>query len=264
MKMKVSVYDLNGNVKEKIELPGVFKETVRPDIIKRAVLALQSSKRQPYGSDPIAGLRTAVHYHGKRRHRWMMINRGMARLPRIHAGSPHMTWRVRRVPQAVKGRRAHPPKTEKIWEQKINNKEMLLGLKSAVAATGNRELIKARGHRIDNVKDLPLVVVDEIQKIKRTKELVELFKKIGLDEELERVKKRKIRSGKGKTRGRKYKTNIGPLLLVNKDFTIGNNIPGVKVCNINDVSVENLAPGAQPGRITIYTKSAIEELNKMV
>ena len=93
--MKVSIFNLKGKPVGKIELPEIFKEVVRPDLIKRAFLAIQSRKRQPYGTDPYAGLRTSAHYHGARRKRYTMMNRELARLPRIHGDTaPGLFFRV--------------------------------------------------------------------------------------------------------------------------------------------------------------------------
>ena len=173
--MKINILNLEGKSVGKIDLPKIFNEQFRPDLIKRAVLSLQSQRRQPYGANKLAGLRSSAHYHGKRRQRWTMMMRDMARLPRLHGASPHLTWRVRKVPQAVKGRRAHPPKVEKIWSQKINKKEMALAKRSAIAATAKKEIVRERGHRVDNIKELPFVVKDDIQSIKKTKALSELI-----------------------------------------------------------------------------------------
>lgn len=261
--MKVNVFNLKGKPMEQIDLPEVFTESYRPDLIKRVVLALQSQRRQPYGPDPLAGLRTSAHYHGRRRIRWTMMMRDMARLPRLHATSTHLTWRVRRVPQAVKGREAHPPKPEKIWTQNINKKEKKLALRSAIAATADKEIVKERGHKIDEIKEFPLIVNDDIQSIKKTKDVESMLKDLGLIEELNRSKEKKVRPGKGKLRGRKYKRKIGPLILITEDKGIikaGKNLSGVDIRKIKDVSVEDLAPGTHPGRLTIYSRSTIEEL----
>ncbi len=87
-----------------------------------------------------------------------MMNREMARLPRIHGKtSPHLSWAVRLVPQAAGGRRAHPPKVERIWSQKINKKERQLAIKSAVAATAVKEIVLKRGHRVQSLSQLPIV-----------------------------------------------------------------------------------------------------------
>jgi len=263
--MKVDVFDLNGKAVEKIDLPKVFNEHVREDLIRRAVLATQSRHRQPYGTDPYAGLRSSAHYHGYRRHRYTMMNREMARMPRIHGKtSPQLTWRPRIVPQAVKGRAAHPPLVEKVWEQKINDKERKKAIRSAIAATAIKEIVAKRGHKF-SLNELPIVVDDELQKMKKSKDVVGFFKKIGLEKELERISEKKVRAGKGKGRGRKYKKKIGPLIVIAEDNGIVKavkNLQGVNVCRAWNLSAENLAPGTMPGRLTIFTKSALESLKK--
>jgi len=262
--MKIDILDLEGKPQGKIELPEMFSESFRPDIIKRAVLSLQSERRQPYGTNELAGLRTSAHYHGRRRYRWTMMMRDMARMPRLHGASPSMSWRARKVPQAVKGRKAHPPKVEKIWYQKINKKEKNLALRSAIAATGNKEIVKNRGHKIDKIKQLPLIIEDRIGSLKKTKDLEKLFLTLGLEDELKRLEKRKVRAGRGKMRGRKYKDKVGPLIIVSEDKGIMKacrNLIGVDVQNLNNLSVEDLAPGALPGRLTIWSKSSIEKLS---
>jgi large subunit ribosomal protein L4e len=264
--MRVTVYDIQGRSAGKIDLPPVFSTDFRPDLITRAILALQSRRRQPYGTDELAGLRTSAHYHGRRRTRWTMMMRDLARLPRLHATSPHLIWRVRKVPQAVKGRRAHPPKVEKVWTQKINKKELKLALKSAIAATAEKEIVEKRGHKVGKLKELPVVVVDKVESLKKAKEVEKFLSSLGLDEELKRVKKKKIRAGKGKMRGRRYKKKKGPLIIVKDDENIAKacrNLPGIEAKKVEEISVEDLAPGANPGRLTIWTKSAIQKLGEL-
>ncbi len=267
--MKIDVFDLNGNPVEKIELPKVFSEPIREDLILRAVLSSQSKRRQPYGTDILAGKRTAAHFHGGRpgrsgASRYAMIGREMARLPRLHGKTvPHLSMRVRFVPQARKGRPAHPPKVEKIWTQKINDKERQNAIHSAIAATSLKEFVMKRGHKVNDVKFLPIIVEDKIQELKKTKDVIEVLKKLGLDKELERIKERKIRSGKGKSRGRKYKTKTGPLFVITEDKGIGkavSNLLGCNVCRVENLSAEYLAPGAMLGRLTIFTKSSLTKL----
>jgi len=266
--MKVSVFDLQGNVVEKIELPKVFHEPIREDLILRAFLSTMSKKRQPYGTDVMAGKRTSAHYHGVRRERWTMMNREMARLPRLHGkGVPlQLIWEARFVPGAKGGGKAHPPKVEKIWEQKINKKERKKAIRAAIAATALKELVSKRGHKVEEINELPIIVEDKIQEIKKSKELVEFLKRIGLGKELERVRKKKVRAGKGKMRGRKYKRKKGPLMVITEDKGVSKavrNLPGFEVCKVENLSVEKLAPGATPGRLAIFTKSAIEKLREM-
>jgi len=264
--MKVDVFDLQGQAKEKIDLPKVFSEPVREDLIRRAVLVTFSKQRQPYGVDPMAGKRTSAHYHGVRRDRYSMMNREMARMPRLHGKlSGHLMWRSRFVPQTTGGRQAHPPKVEKIWELKINDRERQKAIRSAIAATALKEMVAKRGHRIDLIKELPIVVDDKINEISKTKDVIEFLKKIGLEKELERISERKVRKGRGKLRARKYKKRIGPLFVVTEDKGISKavkNIQGVNVCRPQNLSAVYLAPGAAAGRLTIWSRSAIENLKK--
>lgn len=261
--MKVNFLSIQGKPMGKIDLSDVFNERFRPDLIKRTVLALQSHRRQPYGTDPLAGSRSSAHFHGRRRVRHGMQMRDMARAPRIHTGPPHMYFRTRKSPQTVKGRKAHPPKVEKVWYQKINKKERKLALKSAIAATANKDVVSERGHKVDLI-ELPLVVEDAVQSIKKTKDVEELLSSLKLDEEIKRIKMKKVRPGKGKMRGRRYKKKIGPLFVVSEDKGLCKackNILGVDVRTVEKISVEDLAPGALAGRLTIWSKSSIQKLS---
>ncbi len=264
--MKANVLNLEGKPVEKIDLPSFFSQPVREDLIKRCVLAFQANRRQPYGVDPLAGKRTSAHYHGRRGRRWAMMNRELARMPRIHNSASFLNFRARFVPQAVGGRKAHPPKAEKVWEQKINRKEKILALISAISATAILDFVKKRGHRYDG--ELPIIVEDAVEKLEKTKGVEEFLKKIGLEKELERAKEKKIRAGKGKMRGRKYKKKKSVLFVVShKNVPLAKaaeNLPGVDVISAKDLNTEHLAPGAHAGRITIWSKSAIEELKKRI
>jgi len=263
--MKVPVYDLDGKESGEVDLPRVFSTPLREDLIIRTFLSTMSKRRQAYGTDPMAGKRSSAHYHGRRRRvRWTMSGREMARMSRLHGKIPgFLMYRARTVPQAVKGREAHPPKMEKVWEQKMNKKERQLAIKSAIAATADKKLVAGRGHKVKNVKELPIIVVDDVEAVKKTKDLKETLQAVGLANELERIEKKTVRAGKGKMRGRRYKRKTGPLIVVEKDKGVGKaakNIPGVNVAQVKNLSVEYLAPGAAPGRLTIFTKGAIEKI----
>lgn len=267
----IKVYDLNGSAVKEINLPEVFMTPYRPDLIKRAVLAMQSARRQAYAPNILAGKRTSAHYHGMRHldTSQRMMGREMARLPRVHSeASPGMMFRARFVPQAVGGREAHPPKVEKIWRQKINKKENMLAIKSAIAASADKDVVAKRGHIFDiELLELPLVVTDDLEKILKTKDLLRLFKQLKLDKELSRAAEKKIRAGKGKMRGRKYKKKKSLLLVVADDKQIGRaakNLPGVDVCPVKNLNAELLAPGAHAGRLIIWSESAFAAVDKLL
>jgi large subunit ribosomal protein L4e len=263
--MKTNILDVQANPKGEIELPKVFETEFRPDLIKRAVLAIQSHNRQSYGVDPLAGKRTSAHYHGVRKGPHHMMNIETARMKRIHGGPPGLQLRARFVPQAVKGRKAHPPKVEKIWYQKINKKERILAIKSAIAATVIKDIVIKRGHKINGI-NLPIVIVDNIQSFQKTKQIKEFLEKIGLKKELERAKIKKVRAGKGKRRGRKYKKKKSLLFIVSKDKGISKavkNIPGADFSLVKNLNAELLAPGTHAGRLTIWSESAINKIGEI-
>ncbi|RLJ08129.1 MAG: 50S ribosomal protein L4, partial [Candidatus Aenigmatarchaeota archaeon] len=144
--MKVPVYSLAGKELKKIDISRLFQLEPRDDVIRKAVRAELLSSRQPYGRDPLAGKRTSAHYHGRRHYRWTMMNREMARMKRIHHQGL-LEWTARFVPQAVKGRLAHPPKAEKNLKKKVNKKEKLLAIFSALSASASPDLVLQRGHK---------------------------------------------------------------------------------------------------------------------
>ncbi len=249
--MKASVLDLKGEVVEEIELPEVFGEEFRPDIIKKAVHSIQSHRRQPYGVSPLAGINYSVENWGP--------GHGIARVPRLKGSR-----RAAVVPQAVKGRKAHPPKVDKKWEEKINKKEMKKALRSAISATAIPEIVNGRNHIFEG--KLPKIVVDDVQSLQRTKEVIEFMKSIGVYADVERAKERKrFRAGKGKLRGRRYKRKKSVLLVVGEDRGVikaAKNLPGVDAVKVKDLNVELLAPGCQAGRLTVWTKSAVNYLEE--
>jgi large subunit ribosomal protein L4e len=247
---KVNIYGTDGKPSGEIELPKVFDTQFRPDIIRKTVNAIRSNKRQPYGSDPLAGCRHATASAGK--------GRGMSRVPRLTQGQ-----RGALAPCVVGGRRAHPPKTEKNWSEKINKKEKQLAKNSALAATAKKDIVTKRGHKFDEKVTLPVIVDDKFEKIKKTKDIIDALDKIGVYKDILRAANGKhIRAGKGKMRGRRYRKPKSLLIVTTKDEIqkSSRNLSGVDVIKPKDINAEYLAPGGDPGRLTIFTKSAINEL----
>ncbi len=250
--MKVKIYGLDGSEKGETELPAVFKTEYRPDLIKRAFLSSLTARLQPKGVDLMAGKRTSAKSIGK--------GHGRARVKRTGQGQAAF------VPQAVGGRRCHPPKVEKILYERINKKERLKALMSAIGASANPEIVKNRGHIIDEVPSIPLIVDNEFENLKKTKEVLETFKNLGLEKDVERAKNGiKIRSGIGKLRGRKYRKPKSVLVVVSglcDAIKASKNLPGVDVITTDDLGVMHIAPGADAGRLTLWTEKAVEKLNE--
>ena len=263
--MEVKILSVKNVEIGKINLSEQFYEDIRPDIIKRAVHAIQSHKRQPYGAKPTAGKRASAKLSRRRRKYKTSYGIGISRVPR-KIMSRHCTrfnWVGAFAPGMVGGRRANPPKAEKILTQKINKKERKKAIRSGISSTIIKEMVVKRGHIIPVT--YPFVIEAGFESINKAKEIVNVLRDIGLNEELERVSKKTIRSGKGKTRGRKYKRKIGPLIVVSNDCNIikaGRNIPGVDIVKVKNLNVELLAPGTEAGRLTIWTEPSIRILEK--
>jgi|APSaa5957512622_1039677.scaffolds.fasta_scaffold00063_4 large subunit ribosomal protein L4e len=262
--MKLNIHTQANVQKGSIELPAQFVEPVRPDLVKRAVEAIQSHKRQAYGADPEAGMRHSANVSKRRRKYRGCYGKGISRVPRkvMTRRGTQMNWTGAIAPGTVGGRRAHAPKAEKIWDKKINIKERRKAIRSALAATVIKEAVEERGHKVP--KDFPFVLDNSFESLSKTKDVIQSLEKLGLKDEIERTSEKKIRAGKGKLRGRKYITKKGPLLVVSKDCPLlksGINIPGVEVVKVNEVNAELLAPGAAVGRLTLYTEDSIKKLD---
>ena len=246
--MKANVKAINGSVLHEIELPAVFDEAYRPDLIKRAVLAYQSEQYQPYGADPYAGMRTSAEGWGSKR--------GESKIPRIKNGS-----RGAKVPQTKGGHPAHAPKVEKILVEKINKKEKAKAIRSAIAATINTELVRARGHKFEG--DAAIVVEDAFESLAKTAEVRTALIALGLGADLERAKdSRAIRAGRGKTRGRKYKQAKSVLIVTADKFLAGANLAGVDCVAVTSLNANILAPGTDAGRLTVWTEAAVKKLGE--
>jgi large subunit ribosomal protein L4e len=255
VKRSAKIFSLDGKQVGKTELPTVFSTYVRPDVIKRAVLAIQSHRHQPQGRDPMAGKRTSAESRG--------TGFGMSRIPRTKTPGGRAAF----APGTVKGRAAHPPTSGKRITKRVPRKERRLALFSAIAATGSKQFVASRGHSIEDVPEIPLIVQDSLEKLKKTKEVEETLTRLGVLSDIYRVREsRKVRAGKGKRRGRRTKKAVGPLLVVAKNDGIveaARNIPGVDVVAVGSLNAELLAPGAHPGRLTVWTSSAVERLKEL-
>ena len=256
-----------------ITLPEAFSSEVRPDIIRSAVHASRANRRQSYGHRehdgkraPQPGMKHSVEWWGK--------GRGVSRIMRktgqkTGAQNPHTRG----------GRRAHGPKVDKDWSQKLNSKTRTVARNSAIAASCDSELVSSRGHRFEEGTRFPIIIDDYVESRDGTDEKYEIetiplqystrkfaamMDALGLADDLDRSKQgRTIRAGKGTMRGRKYRTPRSVLLVVAQKGGLdkaARNVPGVDVVTAKDLSAEDLAPGGDPGRLTVWTKAAIGAL----
>ncbi|MEM0475303.1 MAG: 50S ribosomal protein L4 [Candidatus Norongarragalinales archaeon] len=263
--VKAVVFGLDGAKRGEVELPTQFNEEYRPDLIRRAFHAEATARLQPKGTFLLAGLQTSARYYG-RRHAWrQIINTGRSRLPRekISGGG---TGRVRIVPHARGGRRAHPPKVEKRLRERINFKENNKAIRSALAACANAALVKARGHAVGNGFTAPIVVEDAFESLSRVKDAKKTLKALGLENDLERAARaRKRRSGRARLRKGGYRVPKSVLIVFGEDKGVWRavrNLPGVDAVRVDKLNAELLAPGGDAGRLAVFTRNALAKLSE--
>ena len=245
--MKAQIKTIEGGVSRNIDLPVMFSEEYRPDLIKKAVMALQSTRRQPHGTYPYAGICSSAVGWGS--------GRGASHVPRIKNGS-----RAAKVPQAKGGREAHPPVVAKVLVKQINQKEKQKAFRSAIAASVQEELVRKRGHLFEGA--VPVVFEDKFETLIRTQDVISALTAAGVFQDVVRAKEsRKVRAGRGKMRGRRYKQRKSLLIVTaGSPLRSARNLAGVDVVTIDQLNVEHLAPGMQAGRLTVWTESALTRL----
>jgi large subunit ribosomal protein L4e len=254
---KVNVYNLEGKKKVLIDRPKVFEVSPRIDLIQTVSVKSQSNNKQIQGRDKRAGLRNTAEGWG--------TGHGMSRTPRIKGSGFTTARHAGRVPFAKGGRRTHPIKIEKKIKKKINKRVNKQSIISAISASADKSWVQKGGFKIENIPEIPLVIDDKIQTIKKTTRIYSILCNLGLKEDLNKIKKnKKIRAGKGKSRGRKYKKKKGILIIIKDDFGIikaSRNIPGTDVIKVKNLSIKTLAPGGTSGRLILWTQSAFNELS---
>jgi large subunit ribosomal protein L4e len=262
--MKAKILDIQGKEKASIELPRCFSQKIRDDIVSKVLEAKKN--QQPHSPSPVAGKQHSAS--GKivhRRHVWKSgYGRGNSRIPRkvmTRKGS-QFNWVGAEVSSTRGGRRSHPPKVlSMINTLKINKKELKIALMSALSATVNEKEVAKKYDRLKDkkIERLPLIVESKIVSLK-TKDLIASLKQV-LGEVLFELalRKKSVRAGKGKMRGRKYKSNAGLLLVVGDKEKL--KTKSFEVVNVNTLGVTDLAKGGM-GRLTLYTEEAVKELGE--
>ena len=270
-----SVFDISVEDGSNVTLPDSFSQSVREDLVRDAVASSRANRRQAYGSRrhvgkrrPMAGMKHSVEWWGK--------GRGVSRIMR-RTGQR----RAAQNPHTLGGRRAHGPKVEKDWSRKFNSKQRRMARDAALSATVDMERVVARGHQLDgSVEHLPIVLGNYTETVdgkteeysietfshgSATRKVIAIFNELGLGHDLHRARSnRKIRAGKATMRGRVHKTPKSVLLVVKEKAGLAQaarNLPGVDVVAAKDLSAEDLAPGGDVGRLTVFTKDAVEALN---
>merc|ERR1711935_602676 len=258
----VSVYK-SENPKEtsgSIAMPGVFSAPIRSDLVQFVHDELNKNRRQGHAVFYKAGAEHSAESWG--------TGRAVARIPRISGSGTSRSGQATFGNMCRKARMFAPLKIWRKWHDKCNITQRRHAIATAIAATACTPLVMARGHRVDNIPELPLVVDTSIASEGSTSKLIEKLSKLGVKDDLMKVSKsRKIRSGKGKYRNSRYVMRKGPLIIyseASKDVRqAARNLPGVDTCNVHRLNILQLAPGGHLGRFVIFTKDAFDELNSV-
>ena len=207
----VTVYGADGAAgSSSVALPGVFLAPVRPDVVHQVTVALSKNKRQPYSVNKYAGKSCAASSWG--------TGRAVSRIPRVQGGGTHRSGQGAYGNMCRGGRMFAPTKTWRKWHQKVNVTQKRYAACSAIAASGVTPLVMARGHRVEDTPECPLVVDASVESTAKTQKAVDLLRKIGAHADVDKVvASRTMRAGKGKMRNRRFVQRRGPLIIYAKD-----------------------------------------------
>jgi len=257
----VSVYqfDSPSEKAETVPMPHVLMSPLRPDLVRYIHTNVSKNKRQAISVGAKVGYETAASSWG--------TGRAVARVPRAPGGGTHRAGQGTFGNMCRGGGMFNPTKTWRRWHRRVNVTQKRHAVATALAASSLPPLVMARGHRIGELAELPLVVSDGLEAIQKTKQAVEALKKMGCTEELQRVlDSKKVRAGKGKMRNRRYTMRRGPLVVYSEDNGVVRamrNIPGVETACVTRLNLLKLAPGGNFGRFIIWTKGAFKKLGEM-
>jgi len=240
-------------------MPVALASPLRPDLVRYVHMNISKNRRQAHGVTAKAGYDYAAES-------WC-TGRAVARIPRVPGGGTHRAGQGAFGNMCRGGGMFAPLKTWRRWHRRVNLKQKRHAVVSALAASCLPPLVMARGHRIGEVAELPLVVSNGAESVSKTKEAVELLKKLGCEEEMNRIlDSRKVRKGIGKVRVSRYTMRRGPLVVYSEDNGIVKamrNIPGVETAHVDRLNLLTLAPGGQFGRFVIWTEGAFKKLSAM-
>ncbi|RHZ80632.1 hypothetical protein Glove_134g256 [Diversispora epigaea] len=257
---QINVFSDTGDKTEAtVVLPAVFKAPIRPDVVRFVHKNISKCSRQPYAVSSKAGHQTSAESWG--------TGRAVARIPRVSGGGTHRAGQGAFGNMCRGGRMFSPTKIWRKWHVKTNLNQKRFAAASALAASSIPSLVLARGHRIEEIEEVPLVISDSIEELVKTKAAVELLKKVHAYRDVVKVSNsRKLRAGKGKLRNRRHRQRRGPLIVYNDDRGLVKafrNIPGVELVNVKTLNLLQLAPGGHLGRFIIWSQSAFSLLDDL-
>merc|ERR1711934_208654 len=253
----VTVQSTSDEAGKQVQLPAVFLAPIRPDIVTFVHTSMTKNRRQAYAVNKDAGHQTSAESWG--------TGRAVARIPRVPGGGTHRAGQGAFGNMCRGGRMFNPTKTWRKWHRKINVNQRRYAVCSALAASALPSLVMARGHKIDNVAECPVVVEGGAEACDKTSKAMKILESLGALDDIEKCKdSRQVRSGKGKMRNRRYVQRRGPLVVFAEDNGLKKamrNISGVEVCDVSRLNLLQLAPGGHLGRFVIFTEQAFAALD---
>lgn len=240
-------------------MPAVFTAPIRTDVVHSVYTNMSKNRRQPYAVARLSGMQSSAESWG--------TGRAVSRIPRVPGGGTHRSGQGAFGNMCRGGRMFAPTKIWRKWHRKVPLQQKRYAVVSALAASALPALVMARGHAIEDVAEVPLVIDNSVESMAKTSKAVGVLKRLGAYDDVERVKyTRKLRAGKGKMRNRRFRQRKGPLIVFDKDEGITKafrNLPGVDYCKVDRLNLLQLAPGGHVGRFIVWTEGAVDKLDKI-
>lgn len=255
----VSVFSLTGEKTSTTPLPSVFTAPIRSDIVQFVHTNMAKNKRQAFAVSMYAGKQVSASSWG--------TGRAVARIPRVGGGGTSRSGQGAFGNMCRGGRMFAPTKTWRKWHRKINTTQKRYAVASALAASAVPALVMARGHKVDDVPEIPLVLDSSLESTKKTSSAADILAAVGAHADVDKAaNSKKIRSGKGKMRNRRYTARKGPLIIYNENDGVSQafrNLPGIELCCVTRLNLLQLAPGGHMGRFCIWSQAAAEKIDKI-
>ena len=253
----VSVFSLSGDKAGETTLPAVMTAPLRSDIVQFVHTNMNKNSRQAYAVSVRAGKQVSASSWG--------TGRAVARIPRVGGGGTSRSGQGAFGNMCRGGRMFAPTKTWRKWHRKINTNQKRYAVASALAASAVPALVMSRGHVIDEVPEVPLVLDTAVESTKKTSVAKDVLAAIGALDDVEKAgDSKKIRAGKGKMRNRRYTMRRGPLVIYKSNDGVEQafrNLPGVELCCVDRLNLLQLAPGGHMGRFCVWSQAALDSLD---
>jgi large subunit ribosomal protein L4e len=256
----VQIWNAEGKAEGQVTLPAVLTAPIRDDVVRFVHTNINKNRRQAYAVSVKAGHQSSAESWG--------TGRAVSRIPRVPGSGTHRAGQGAFGNMCRGGRMFAPTKVWRRWHRRVNLTQKRLAITSALAASALPSLVLARGHSIDSIPEVPLVLANSaVSGLEKTSKAVALLKTIKAFDDVEKSKEsRHVRAGKGKRRNRRYVQHVGPLVIYDEAGPLVQafrNLPGVELVQVTRLNLLQLAPGGHLGRFIIWTAGAFSRLDEI-